>query len=198
MRNGDTLSLGSINHTYDSPGPNDDNDNILNTHTQAYIKKWSKGIYYFTGLWTIPSKLSRSDIWTYGNFTINKEIITFCKQTSPESLRAFFLVCRYIKRLITSDRHNSYRHNRKIKPQDDWFYLNSIEFNFDGFWFNKNKCSAEPKIIRYRSENDKFIKNNAVKKAHIEINNDLLNDIYQQSTHALLNKSIICDSIQPI
>ena len=195
MRNGDTLSLGAINTDYDFPQPNDKNDR-LEACAQAYINKESKGVYYFTGLWTIPSKPSRPDIWTTGTFTINKGEITLSEQTSPEALRSFFLVCRYINRLINADKQRHYFHNRNINPLEDWFYVNSIPFHFDGFTFDKNNLSCEPVYLRYKQENNQLIKNKEYKLSHIKLDENLTDKICTNPLKALFNKAISNGAIE--
>ncbi len=133
MRNGDTLSLGSIVARY--PGTN---NSSFNAYAQAYITKEAKGIYAFSGLWTIPTKSTRSDIWALGRFSMTKGVITLESCTSRDSLRAFFLVCRYIDRLLTAQLHYL-----KDSYADTWFYKNGIPFYFNGFTFDKDNTSLK-------------------------------------------------------
>lgn len=146
MRNGDTLSLGSIVTRY----PCNLEERSFKAYAQAYIRKESHGMYSFTGLWTIPTKSSRSDIWTSGRFTVDKGIIKL-EKTSQDSLKAFFLVCRYINRLITAEREsliNNYH--------ETWYYKNGIPLYFDGFVFDKENISLK-KVSRLNHEIEKSI-----------------------------------------
>ena len=88
MRNGDTLSLGAI--VVKLPDSEDGLTQSFNAYAQAYITKESKGVFSFTGLWTLPTNANRADIWTMGRFTIQKGIITFI-DTPPETLKFFSL-----------------------------------------------------------------------------------------------------------
>lgn len=189
MRKGDTLSLGAISTTYNAPLPNDEK-NEFTAYAQAHIKKEGKGQYYFTGLWTIPTKESRADIWAYGHFTVNKGMITLSPQTTPEALRSFFLVCRYIERLIDSDRDDRYPYNQNLNPIDDWFYVNSIPFHFDGFWFDKNQRSTELRVMRYKVEDGKTTKTERCRLSYLQIDGELLTHICQQPLLALFEKAM--------
>ena len=88
LRNQELLSLGGIRQAA-SFGP---------AYGQAYLQKLTKGRYQFQALWTLESKSSRADIWTQGYFTLKKGVMTFDEHTSPESIHAFFMVCRYSQR----------------------------------------------------------------------------------------------------
>lgn len=146
MRNGDTLSLGSIVARY----PSNIEEQSFKAYAQAYIRKERHGIYSFTGLWTIPTKSSRADIWTSGRFTIDKGIIKL-EKTNQDSLEAFFLVCRYINRLIAAEREsliNNYH--------ETWYYKNDIPLYFNGFIFDKENISLKV-VSRLNQEIDKRI-----------------------------------------
>jgi hypothetical protein len=132
MRNGDTLSLGAI--VVKLPASEDGLTQSFNAYAQAYITKESKGVFSFTGLWTLPTKATRADIWAMGRFTIQKGIITFL-DTPPETLKSFFIVCRYIQRLINSEFESI-----KENYTDTWFFKNHIPFYFNGFHFDKENA----------------------------------------------------------
>lgn len=195
MRNGDTLSLGSIIANYPAPLPDNEN-NQLNAYAQAYINKETKGIYSFTGLWTIPSKPSRPDIWTTGTFTINKGVITLTDSSCDDALHSFFLVCRYIKCLINADKQSHYIYNNQMNPMEDWFYVNSIPFHFDGFTFDKNDISCEPVYLRYKQEEHQLIKNTEHKINRLQLDKKLIDKICIPPIQALLDKAISCGAIE--
>lgn len=138
MRNGDTLSLGAI--VVKLPDSEDGLTQSFNAYAQAYITKESKGMFSFTGLWTLPTKATRADTWAMGRFTIQKGIITFL-DTPPEALKSFFLVCRYIQRLINSE-YESIKENYT----DTWFFKNHIPFYFNGFLFDKENTGLKSYI----------------------------------------------------
>ncbi|NSM26850.1 hypothetical protein HT094_22380 [Shewanella sp. ZOR0012] len=139
MRNGDTLSLGAI--VLKLPASEDGLTESFNAYAQAYITKETKGVFSFTGLWTLPTKATRADTWAMGRFTIQKGVITFI-DTPPETLRAFFLVCRYIQRLINLEFESV-----KENYTDTWFYKNKIPLYFNGFHFDKENTG----ILSYSS-----------------------------------------------
>lgn len=157
MRNGDTLSLGSIVVKYpttifDNNKPQqEDSEDSFNAYAQAYITKEEKGIYAFTGLWTIPSSNKRADIWTTGKFTIEKGMFQL-NDSEKESLNLFFLVCRYINRLIKSERQSVICYEDYKKT---WFYSNGIPFYFDGFWFDKHNTSVLRTLVFDKDKNDR-------------------------------------------
>lgn len=138
MRNGDRLSLGAI--VVKLPASEDGLTQSFNAYAQAYITKESKGVFSFTGLWTLPTNANRADIWTMGRFTIQKGIITFI-DTPPETLKSFFLVCRYIQRLINSEFESV-----KENYTDTWFFKNHIPFYFNGFLFDKENTGLKSYI----------------------------------------------------
>jgi len=138
MRNGDTLSLGAI--VVKLPASEDGGTQSFNAYAQAYITKESKGVFSFTGLWTLPTKATHADTWAMGRFTIQKGIITFL-DTPPETLKAFFLVCRYIQRLINSEFERV-----KENYTDTWFFKNYIPFYFNGFHFDKENTGLKSYI----------------------------------------------------
>lgn len=195
MRNGDTLSLGSIIANYPSPLP-DIEDHQLKAYAQAYINKETKGIYSFTGLWTIPSKPSRPDIWTTGRFTISKGVITLTDDTCDDELQTFFLVCRYIKRLINADKQNHYIYNKRINPMEDWFYVNSIPFHFDGFTFDKNDTSCELVYLRYKQEGTQLIKNTEHRVTRIKLDDKLIEKVCTPPLQAIFNKAVSVGAIE--
>lgn len=149
MRNGDTLSLGAI--VVKLPDSEDGQTQSFNAYAQAYITKESKGVYSFTGLWTLPTKATRADTWAMGRFTIQKGIITFL-DTPPETLRAFFLVSRYIQRLINLEFESV-----KENYTDTWFFKNKIPFYFNGFHFDKENVGLKP-YIKLDSQTNKRIR----------------------------------------
>ncbi|EHV5558203.1 hypothetical protein K0W35_004963 [Vibrio parahaemolyticus] len=63
---------------------------------QAYLQKLTQGDYQFVGLWTLPSKASRSDIWVQGRFKLSKNIMRFEEEVTLAHLHLFFKVCRFL------------------------------------------------------------------------------------------------------
>ncbi|EIO4563400.1 hypothetical protein LQM11_004026 [Vibrio parahaemolyticus] len=63
---------------------------------QAYIIRDPKGWYRFVGLWTLPSKPNRPDVWVEGRFQLNKGQMMFEDSVTATHLTAFFKVCRYL------------------------------------------------------------------------------------------------------
>lgn len=174
MRNGDTLSLGAI--VVKLPASEDGGTQSFNVYAQAYITKESKGVFSFTGLWTLPTKANRADIWTMGRFTIQKGIITFL-DTTPETLRAFFLVCRYIQRLINSEFESV-----KDNYADTWFFKSNIPFYFNGFHFDKENTGIKSYITV------DFKKNKSI-RVKPKLSNNLFENICKPPLLALFEKA---------
>lgn len=174
MRNGDTLSLGAI--VVKLPASEDGGTQSFNVYAQAYITKESKGVFSFTGLWTLPTKANRADIWTMGRFTIQKGIITFL-DTPPETLRAFFLVCRYIQRLINSEFESV-----KDNYTDTWFFKSNIPFYFNGFHFDKENTGIKSHITV------DFKKNKSI-RVKPKLSNNLFENICKPPLLALFEKA---------
>ncbi len=63
---------------------------------QAYIVKEPKGWYRFVGLWTLPTKPTRPDVWVEVRFQIHKSQIVFEESVTLAHLNVFFKVCRYL------------------------------------------------------------------------------------------------------
>lgn len=63
---------------------------------QAYLQKLTQGDYQFVGLWTLPSKPSRPDIWVQGRFKLSKSIMRFEEEVTQAHLHVFFKVCRFL------------------------------------------------------------------------------------------------------
>ncbi|TOG88576.1 hypothetical protein [Vibrio parahaemolyticus] len=63
---------------------------------QAYIVRDPKGWYRFVGLWTLPTKSSRADVWVEGRFKLHKGQMKFEESVTAGHLAAFFKVCRYL------------------------------------------------------------------------------------------------------
>ncbi|HBC3529421.1 TPA: hypothetical protein KDZ68_003415 [Vibrio parahaemolyticus] len=92
---------------------------------QAYIVRDPKGWYRFVGLWTLPTKPSRADMWVEGRFKLHKGQMKFEESVTAGHLAAFFKVCRYLgvhKRVeVTRYQQASQRYHENTHQRgEDW------------------------------------------------------------------------------
>lgn len=102
---------------------------------QAYIVRDPKGWYRFVGLWTLPTKPSRADMWVEGRFKLHKGQMTFEESVTTEHLAAFFKVCRYLgvhKRAEVTryQQANQRYHETGNQKRDDWEEMMKLEFEY--------------------------------------------------------------------
>ncbi len=79
---------------------------------QAYIIRDPKGWYRFVGLWTLPTKSNRADVWVEGRFQLHKGQMRFEDSVTATHLTVFFKVCRYLgvhKRVEVVRYHQAYQ-----------------------------------------------------------------------------------------
>ncbi|WP_140272478.1 hypothetical protein [Vibrio parahaemolyticus] len=102
---------------------------------QAYIVRDPKGWYRFVGLWTLPTKPSRADVWVEGRFKLHKGQMKFEESVTAGHLAAFFKVCRYLgvhKRAeaIRYQQANQRYHENAHHRCDDWEEMMRLEFEY--------------------------------------------------------------------
>lgn len=92
---------------------------------QAYIVRDPKGWYRFVGLWTLPTKPSRADVWVEGRFKLHKGQMKFEESVTAGHLAAFFKVCRYlgVHKRVEATRYqqaNQRYHENAHQRGEDW------------------------------------------------------------------------------
>ncbi|TFZ60116.1 hypothetical protein E4T25_08930 [Photobacterium damselae subsp. piscicida] len=165
LRNGETLILGSISEEIEHQ------DNTVNICAQAYIQKKTKGIYQFTGLWTVPTKTSRPMIWCSGDFRLEKSNLIFDDEHSGINLYNFFLICRWLKILKRRD-ENYYE---SIPPQNNFFYMNGLPYIYDGLELTKNYITKIHRIVRFKEVNNELVYYNRGENIRISLDNNIDN-----------------------
>lgn len=139
LRNHETLSLGGVRQSIGKH---------RFAYGQAYIQKQTKGQYSFVGLWTLPTKPERQDIWVQGTFTLSKGVMRFEKGVTSEHLRGFFKVCRYLgvhKRVCVT----RYRYANKAYRQAQLYWQQQWQASEEEYcthpdpaWFEEMVASA--------------------------------------------------------
>lgn len=102
---------------------------------QAYIIRDPKGWYRFVGLWTLPTKSNRADVWVEGRFQLHKGQMRFEESVTAAHLGAFFKVCRYLgvhKRAEVTryQQANQRYHKETSHRRNDWDEVMRLEFEY--------------------------------------------------------------------
>lgn len=199
MRNGDTLILGSICAEYPINSKDPDSD-YIDAYAQSYIKKETKGVYLFTGLWTLPTKPTRPVIWCEGRFKIERGNLYFEEGAARNNnLRNFFLISRWIARLkkMTEGEYRECVINRDDDTTlfDNPFYLNGLPYLYDGLVLDKKLRTVDTCILRYQREEDKLIPFKQGRISHIIFDSDIMNTICTPPFQAIVEIGIASGAV---
>lgn len=184
LRNGETLILGSISEEIENQ------DNTINICAQAYIQKKTKGVYQFTGLWTVPTKPSRPMIWCSGDFRLEKSNLIFCNENSEVNLHNFFLICRWLN-ILKRVTENDYQ---SILPQDNYYHMNGLPYVFDGLELTKDYITKTPRVTRFKQISGNFVyyKTGNTAKISLEYN---IHKVLTPPLKAILDVGILTGSV---
>lgn len=183
LRNGETLILGSISEEIEHQ------DNTVDICAQAYIQKKIKGLYQFTGLWTVPTKPSRPMIWCSGDFRLEKSNLIFDSEHSEVNLHNFFLICRWLN-ILKRVTENDYQ---SIPPQNNYYHINGLPYIYDGLELTKDYITKIPCIVRFKQINDNFVYYKTGEKTRISLEYNVDN-ILTPPLKAILDVGILTGS----
>ncbi len=123
LKNNDVLSLGGIRQCIGKQ---------VFAYGQAYIEKQTHGWFRFVGLWTLPTKPTRPDVWVEGRFKVHKGQMNFEDGVTLAHLQAFYKVCRYL------GVHKRAELERYFAAHERWEDIETLEYEYDLYWITEN------------------------------------------------------------